>query len=118
MRLLLTLATVLCLFGALLHADTKVTGTWEWTATPTEGDQIQGTLEIKDDGGTIAGTLITHGGERINLVNPKLDGDQFSFTVTVGENTYDVSVAVDGDKFTGKYKGENSRGTIQGTRKA
>jgi hypothetical protein len=118
MRLLLTLATVLCLFGVLLHADTKVNGTWEWTAVPTEGDQVQGTLEIKDDGGKIAGVLITHDGERINIVNPKLEDNQFSFSVTVGENTYDISVAVDGDKFAGKFKGENASGTIQGSKKA
>ncbi|MEO8658330.1 MAG: hypothetical protein ABI693_07655 [Bryobacteraceae bacterium] len=118
---LISCATLLFVLGtALFAAGTGVSGTWAWTATPDGGDTIEGTLELKDADGALSGVLVTHEGDRITLVNPKLESDQFTFTVTVGDNTFDVGVTVAGDKFKGKFKGQGDAGggSIEGSRKA
>jgi len=117
---LISCATLLFVLGtALFAAGTGVSGTWQWTAVPDGGDVVEGKLEMKDADGALSGVLVTNDGERITLANPKLEGDQFTFTVTVGENTFDVGVTVAGDKFKGKFKGHGDSGgggTIEGSR--
>ncbi len=119
MRLLLTCLTVLCLFGLFAQAaDKPVTGTWAWTATSDEGNIVKGSLELKEEGGTVTGSLIVEDGGRIELAKVKVEGNALSFEVTVDDDTYAVAVTVDGDKFAGKYKGSNTKGVIEGARKA
>lgn len=100
-------------------ADHSVIGTWNWTATPEEGDQVDGSLEVKAlDGGKLEAVMVTHDGTRINTENPRLDGNEFSFNVTVEGNAYEVTVTLNGDKFAGKFKGDAAKGTIEGSKKS
>lgn len=119
MKLALCCAAVLLVFGLVLSAaDSPLIGTWNWTATPEEGDQVDGALEVKAlDGGKLEVVMITHDGSRITTENPKLDGNEFSFNVTVEGNAYEVTVTVNGDKFAGKFTGDAAKGAIEGTKK-
>lgn len=120
MRLALCLTTALLLFGlGAFAADHPVIGTWQWTATPDEGDQVSGELEVKAaGGGKIDAVMVLHDGARVSTENPKTEGDDFSFDVTVEGNLYHVTVTVSGDKFKGKFTGDAAKGTIEGSKKA
>jgi len=119
MKLVLCSAAVLLLFGLVLAAaDQSVTGNWQWTAVPDDGDEVTGELEVKAaEGGKIEAVMVLHDGTKVNTENPKLDGTEFSFDVTVEGNLYHVAVKMTGDKFTGKFTGDAAKGTIEGSKK-
>jgi hypothetical protein len=113
LTLLLTILLIAC--AAAWAADSPVVGTWNCTSTDDAGQTSTWTMVVKDDGGKLAGTLSGDPGE-FALVDPKLDGNTFSFKVVVNEVSYGVEVTIDGTKLEGKYKGPEANGTLKGTK--
>jgi hypothetical protein len=109
------LTMVLFSFAACWAADKPVVGKWDVVSTDDAGQTANWTIVVKDDGGTLSGTLSGDPGE-FTMVDPKLDGNNFSFKVIVNESTYVVEVTLDGGKLDGKYKGAEASGTLKGSK--
>jgi hypothetical protein len=115
-RTLIVILTVL-LFGFALcwAAESAIVGKWDCSATDDAGQQSNWTLVVTDEGGKLAGTLTGDPGE-FALVDPKMEGDSFTFKVIVNDVTYTGEVTIDGKTMTGKYHGAEASGTIKGTK--
>ena len=107
---------VLLLAGGLLtlsqtlvaqEAPANVAGTWEMTSEGRNGPMTQ-TLTIKQDGGTIKGTLSGQRGEA--PFEGTVAGNKISFTIKRetpnGTFTMEYSATVDGDSMTGTIHSE------------
>ncbi|HTT65863.1 MAG TPA: hypothetical protein VMG35_28630 [Bryobacteraceae bacterium] len=97
-------------------ADNPAVGTWDVVGTDDAGQSANWTLIVKEEDGKLAGTLSGDPGE-FNLVDAKVDGNQFTFKVIVNEETYSTEITIDGNKFEGKYKGPEAGGTIKGSKR-
>jgi len=95
--------------------NSAAVGTWDVVGTDDAGQSSNWTLVVKEDGGKLTGTLTGDPGE-FPIVEPKVDGNSFTFKVVVNESTYSVEGTIDGNKFEGKYKGPDSGGTLKGTK--
>jgi hypothetical protein len=115
----LTLFLTIFLFGFALcwAGDNPVVGKWECTATDDAGQTSAWTMVVKEDGGKLAGTLSGDPGE-FDLVDPKLEGNAFTFKVVVNDATYTVQTTLDGQKLEGKYTGAEASGTLKGTKQS
>jgi len=115
---MLTLFLTILLLGSVVAwaADNPAVGTWEVVGTDDAGETANWTLVVKDDGGKLSGTLSGDMGE-FTIVDPKMDGNAFTFKVVVNEATYTTEATIDGNKFVGKYKGPEAAGTLKGTKK-
>jgi len=114
----LTLFLTILLFGSLAAwaADNSaVVGQWDVVSTDEAGQTANWTLIVKDDGGKLSGTLSGDPGE-FPIVDPKLDGNTFTFKVVVNEATYTTEGTINGNKFEGKYTGPEATGTVKGTK--
>jgi hypothetical protein len=86
----------------------------KWTSESKRGDNtIQQTLTLKNDGGTLTGTVETsfNGNSRsVDIQNGKVDGNKFSFSMVQrgkqGEVTVTWEGAVNGDEMNGTQKRE------------
>jgi len=115
----LFLLSMLLVFGCALSwaADKPVVGTWDCTSTDDAGQAANWTMVVKEDNGALAGTLSGDPGE-FTMVEPKLEGNKFTFKVIVNEVSYTVEATIDGKKLDGKYKGAESNGTLKGTKQS
>jgi len=113
----LTLILTILLFGSVAAwaADNQAVGTWDVVSTDDAGQTANWTLTVKSDGGKLSGTLSGDPGE-FPIVDPKLEGNTFTFKVIVNEATYTTEGTIDGNKFDGKYKGPEAAGTLKGTK--
>jgi len=101
MKKLISLCALFALTTVMaLAAD--ITGTWKGEANP-NGKGGPPTFNLKQSGSTLTGTTTGRGGE-IEISNGKVDGDKIYFEVT-----RDMG---DKGKFTSKYSGTVSGGTI------
>ena len=118
-RTLVLLFVTVLLFGAaaMWAADNPVLGTWDCTSTDDAGQAANWTMTVKEDNGALKGTLSGDPGE-FTMVDPKLEGNTFSFKVVVNEVSYAVEVTIDGKMLDGKYKGAESNGTLKGTKQS
>jgi hypothetical protein len=107
-------ATLLALVACVLTfsiASTAVAadanGTWKWTFSR-GGQDIELSLELKQDGEKITGTLSLPFGDgiKLDIQDGKFKNDEVSFK-TVFER--------DGNSFETKYKGKVDGDTIKGT---
>jgi hypothetical protein len=117
-RIRLSLA-LLALTGAvaLAAAANAVVGTWQLVSDSPGGEQYNWTLVLKEDEGKLSGTM-TGGPGAYTLLEPKLEGETFTFKVTIDEQTYSIQAKISGGKFDGTWKGPGSQGTIKGTKQA
>jgi|ERR1700722_459525 hypothetical protein len=101
MKKLISLCALFALTTVMaLAAD--VTGTWKGEANP-NGKGGPPTFNLKQSGSTLTGTASGRGGD-VEISNGKVDGDKIYFEVT-----RDMG---DKGKFTSKYTGTISGGTI------
>jgi hypothetical protein len=98
-------------------ADNPVVGTWDCTSVDDAGQSATWTMVVKEANGSLTGTLSGDPGE-FAMVEPKLDGDTFTFKVVVNEVSYAIEAKIDGKKLDGKYKGAESNGTLKGTKQS
>src|SRR3954449_7890350 len=98
----LGLAALLGVGNAAPAAD--VTGTWKWTVER-NGNTIETTLKLKQDGEKLTGTISgRQGGSDTEITDGKVAGDKISFKVTREFN---------GNKFVREYQGTVSGDTIK-----
>jgi hypothetical protein len=80
------------------------TGTWNTALILGDGNRIEGTLKLKQDGDKLTGATVRNENET-PIQDGKIAGDEITFTV-VRER--------DGGKVTGKYKGKITGDAIKG----
>jgi hypothetical protein len=94
----------LLLAGSLMAAP-DVTGKWSGTAiakTP-DGDETQPALMLLKQAGTaVTGTAGADANQQAEIKDGKLDGDQVSFKVAVGDAVASVRMRLDGDRLKGQ----------------
>jgi len=99
----------------LFAADHNLAGTWKASFTTQNGQAIESTLKLKQDGDKLSGVVIGRNGNETPLEDIDLAGDQVSFKLTRERNgekvTTKVAAKVTGDELKGKlesnYGGEN-----------
>jgi len=73
------------------------------------------TLAVKEDGGKLSGSLIG-AVITLELVDPKLDGQTFTFKIIINDQPYQVETTIDGKRLEGKFEGPEASGTVKGAR--
>jgi hypothetical protein len=82
------------------------TGTWKWSRTTQNGDTIDVTLKLKQDGEKLTGTITGFQGAETEITEGKVSKDgAISFTVVREFND---------NKITQKYSGKQDGNTIKG----
>lgn len=113
--LILTVALALFTTGAFA-AD--ITGKWTAETKGRNGETRTQTFNLKQDGGTLTGTVSTPMGEN-QISEGKVDGDTVSFVVKMDRNGTEMKMPYTG-KVSGneiQFKVESPRGTREMTAK-
>lgn len=98
MRKLLCICTaLLMMLPATTAMAADVTGTWTATAQGPTGE-FQLTFIFKQDGTTLTGTVQPSQGDPAEIINGKVDGDEFSFDVSINGMTIHHDCTVKGDE--------------------
>jgi hypothetical protein len=84
-----------------------VAGTWKWTVER-NGNTIENTLKLKQDGEKVTGTITGRQGTEVEIEDGKFKDDSVSFKVTRDFN---------GTKVVMKYQGKLSGDSIKGDTK-
>lgn len=103
------------LSSAVLAADNNPAGTWKSSFTIADGQTIESTFKLKQDGDKLSGIVIGRNGNETPMDEVKLTGDQLSFKLTRERNgekvTTKVVATLSGDNLKGKLEsnhgGEN-----------
>ena len=117
-------AILAALVAAAAFTATPVTGqlagTWEVTTQGGRGGPQTSTLVLVQDGETLTGTMMFNlpeqagGPQELEVSNGTVDGNSFSFTVTLSLQgnsiTLNDSGAVDGDEMSGTRGGPRGGG--------
>ncbi len=112
------LLVALALCGAALYAgDSPVTGKWDCRSVDERGTTVSWVLAVNQAaGGKLSATLAGDMGE-IVLVDPKLDGEMFTFAIPLGPEKVDVKLKVSRDTLDGTFQGASAgTGTFKGVR--
>ena len=85
-------------------AGAGITGAWDCVATHANGGQTQWSLVVTQEAGKLSATLRSGDGYALETIDPKLDGDRFSFSVKVNQtDVIEVLLNVDGDRMEGRF---------------
>lgn len=95
--------TALCLLSICAAAAADVTGKWNVTATAPSGREVKVQLELKEEGGKLAGTMSNADGS-IAIENVMLEGGRLSYTLPAGGG-YRLTFAVADGSMKGNYTG-------------
>jgi hypothetical protein len=109
------IALAFALNSPALAEDHNLAGTWKASFTTQNGQTIESTLKLKQDGDKLSGVVIGRNGNETPLEAITLSGDQLSFKLTRERNgekvTTKVAAKVTDDKMKGKletnYGGED-----------
>src|SRR5712691_7965259 len=103
----LTIGVLMGWLGSRALADDKAdaTGTWKSSFTTQNGQTIETTLKLKQDGDKVTGTVKRGDDKEIDIEEGKIKD---------GELTFQVTRERDGNKFTVKYKGKVTKDSIKG----
>ena len=113
----LLLAMVLSGFAAGA-AENPVAGEWGCTSDDGSGQELTWTLVVKEDGGKLSGSLYGGPGE-IPLVDPKLEGNTFTFKIEVNTNcTVEAKLKIEGKKLEGTFGCAEARGSFKGVKRS
>ena len=108
----LTLAALTLAFGWLgsstQAADANLAGTWKASFTITDGQTIESTLKLKQEGDKLSGTVTGRNGNEYPMDEVKLTGDQFSFKLIRERNGEKVTT-----KVAAKLSGDNLKGKLE-----
>jgi hypothetical protein len=86
-RKIFTTTALICCFMVCMAIVADLTGKWTGTIKTPDGNEIAVTYNFKVDGNTLTGTADSPNGT-VTVDNGKIDGDNFSFKVTVDGNDY------------------------------
>jgi hypothetical protein len=92
--ILLTFALLVSVVTLAFAAD--ITGRWQGKITMQDGNEFELVYTFKVDGETLTGALSTPNGD-LPISDGKVKGDEFSFSLTFGDNTIPMKGKVDGD---------------------
>jgi hypothetical protein len=81
----------------------QVAGKWELSATDPDGTPRRATLDLKQDGGTVTGSITMESGDTLPLSAGKVSGDTVSFKISIGDGDVTVTGKVSGDTVAGEY---------------
>lgn len=120
MRMLIVVLSLIVLpvFGGLAAVDQESIGTWELVSDSPQGQQYAWTLVVTEEQGRLTGKL--SGGpppHEFALLEPKGEGEKFTFKIQIQGEVYTVEATVSRSKFEGKWRNGGSRGTMNGTRR-
>jgi len=106
---LTAVAVVVCvaIWGPTPHAATltsTVTGNWNTALILPDGNRIEGTLKLKQDGEKLTGAAVRNENET-PIQDGKVAGDEITFNVVRDR---------DGRKVTAKYHGKITGDTVKG----
>ena len=85
-------------------AQSAVSGTWNTALILSDGNRIEGTLKLKQDGDKLTGAAVRNENET-PIQDGKIVGDEITFKVSRDR---------DGRKVTAKYKGKITGDTVKG----
>ena len=88
--------------AADIPASATVAGNWQVSWTGANGNQRQGTMQIKQDGGKLSGTFQGQRGSA--SLKGSLQGNQVSFSVKLRKHQASFTGTVNGDKMSGTTK--------------
>ena len=91
-----------------LAADPNLAGTWKSSFTPTDGQTIESTLKLKQEGDKLSGTVIGRNGDELPIDEIKLTGDQVSIKVIRERNGEKIII-----KVMAKLNGDNLKGKLE-----
>ena len=109
---------ILQAFAVWAASDSPVAGKWNCHSVDERGTEVAWTLEVTDQAGKLAGVLtIAQTGDRIEILEPKLNGTTFTFKIQINaEEVVELRVDIDGTKLQGTFKGKSSgTGTVAGS---
>lgn len=121
-RSMLGLALTALALSASPVAAQSLTGTWQLTSETGRGTMMQ-TLVLQQDGTELTGTITFGGGRRgggggggggprsIEISDGKVDGNSFSFAMTIEFNGNSFS-----QQYSGTFDGDSMTGEISGGR--
>lgn len=116
MRCALALLFALFLSGVSYAADNPMTGKWDCISKDASSPEMRWTMVISEAGGKLSGVL-NGGQDDIPLIEPKLEGDTFTFKIDVNPNCMvQGSVKVSGKKFDGTFGCTEAKGTFKGSK--
>ena len=108
MKKILLVVAVLFVMSVLVYAQGGVAGKWTGEQQGRGGTQPV-TLELKNDGGKLTGTLTTGQNPAVQIADGKADGMKVSFTTTQSFGGNDVQIMwsgeVKGDEITLERQG-------------
>jgi hypothetical protein len=121
---LLALTLAFAVNCSVLAAEHNLSGTWKASFTTQNGQTIESTLKLKQDGEKLSGVVIGRNGNERPLDEITLTGDQLSLKFTRERNgekvIVKVAAKVSGDELKGKlesnYGGENRTADWEATR--
>jgi len=117
-RCLFLLALLMLLpAGGLMAEPGSWNGSWECSAAAPDGRTVPWAMRIVDADGKLE-VYIREEAEERKAEQVRRQGDELSFRFTVEEGTFAVRLHINGDTFTGTFKGTEHSGTLKGTRKS
>ena len=88
MKILLSICTALAMaLGTTTMHAADITGTWSAEMTSPDGNSFQLTFTFKVDGAKLTGSVQSPMGEATEIINGKIDGDKFTFDVSLNGMT-------------------------------
>ncbi len=110
---------VLALFGlAACAAENPVLGKWDCKSVDERGTEIRWTLVVKEDGAKLSASLVGEMGE-IELLDPKLERQTFTFAIPMGPQRIDVKLKLGTNTLDGTFNGgQAGAGTFKGVRQS
>jgi hypothetical protein len=92
------------------RADDKApaTGTWKWSFTRQNGDTVESSAKLKQDGEKLTGTLTGPQGNETEIKDGKVKDSNVSFNVSFDRNGQTFTV-----KFSGKLEGDTIKGKME-----
>jgi hypothetical protein len=113
MRTFLSAALAIAIVGlvaapAFSDPAADATGTWKWTFTRQNGQTVETTLKLKQDGEKLTGTITGRNNTEIEIAEGKVKDGEVSFQVTREFNNNTIV-----QKYTGKLDGDTIKGKIE-----
>jgi hypothetical protein len=108
--------SILFLLGFVTLAfAADLNGKWQGKITTPDGSEINLVYTFKVDGETLTGSLATPNGD-LPISDGKVKGDEFSFSLTFGDNAIPMHGKVDGDTLKITSQGPNGEMVLVLTR--
>ncbi|MFB3829781.1 MAG: hypothetical protein ACE15B_23625 [Bryobacteraceae bacterium] len=111
---------VLPAFALPASSGNPIVGKWNCASVNNEsGAKVAWTLNVKEDGGKLsASVIVAESGDEIPALEPRIEGNTFSFKVRMNpQETVEVTATVEDKQLTGTFKGKDSgTGAFKGLR--